>query len=353
MNYPYTRLMPRTADSSPYRQWERAQGVPIYEGSFIQQLGTLAVEPWTRIGQRGAFVNLAGQEEDDAWIIEIEPAGSTAIQHHLCEALAYVVDGRGATTFWQAGAERQTVEWQQGSLFSPPLNCYYQHFNLDGQEPARLFVVTNTPMLLNIFRNADFIFGTDYAFTERYEGEEDYFTGGRFLGVKDWKTNFIPDVRTFKLADQAERGFGSKVMHFGLANNSFDSHCSEFPPGTYKKAHRHGPGAHVMILDGIGYSLLWFEGEEPRRVDWSHGTVFSPREMEFHQHFNTGPTGARYLAVTLGGLHRGTSRWERREEGIEGIPYEREDPAVYELYESECAKNGVAVKLPRPVRATR
>jgi gentisate 1,2-dioxygenase len=130
-----------------------------------------------------------------------------------------------------------------------------------------------------------------------------------------------------------------------LSDNLMAVHCSEFPPGTYKKAHRHNVGAHVIILDGQGYSLLWFEGEQPAKVDWKDGSVLSPKEMEYHQHFNTGPTSARYLAMRLGQLD--TRHWQ----GFmpQQIEYEDEDPGIYEMYGAECAKNGAEVLMDRPI----
>ncbi len=34
------------------------------------------------------------------------------------------------------------------------------------------------------------------------------------------------------------------------------------PAGTYKKAHRHGPGYHVMCVAGSGFSLTWHDGDK-------------------------------------------------------------------------------------------
>jgi len=64
---------------SPYQLWQESEGIPTYRGSYVTDLFNLDVTPWPRVGQRGAFVNLADQEQDDAWIIEIEPAGATEI----------------------------------------------------------------------------------------------------------------------------------------------------------------------------------------------------------------------------------------------------------------------------------
>jgi quercetin dioxygenase-like cupin family protein len=349
---PILETLPETA----YQKWRKQQGVPVYTGSYVRDLHTAEVAPWSRVGQSGAIVSLADQEKNDGWLIEIQPGGQTETIHHLCEATVYVIEGRGATTVWQAaGSKKQTIEWQAGSLFSPPLNCYYQHFNLDGQRPARVFAATTAPIMMNLTRNPEFLFECPYAFTDRYDAADDYFTNpGQKIGTRRWQTNMVADTLGFKL-DRDHRGAGSTNMRFVMASNAMSCHMSEFPTGTYKKAHRHGAGAEIIILNGTGYSLLWFAGGEPLKVDWQEGSLFSPRGDEYHQHFNTGKTPARYLAYTFGNLvvedihaTRGAEVSER--EGGWQIEYEDEDPEIYALFERECAKHGAAVTLPRASR---
>jgi quercetin dioxygenase-like cupin family protein len=356
------RAWGRSDQPSPYAAWQKSEGIPIYTGSYVTDLKTLELAPWARVGQKGAFVNLADQEEDDGRVIEIAPGGQTSVQHHLFEATTFIVEGRGATSFWQEdGQEKQTVEWQRGSLFAPPLNCYYQHFNLDGQQPARLFSVTNAPNVINLFSDPEFVFNVAYPFKNRYDTRADYFTDpGKSIGKRDWQTNFVPDTRGFKLIEWLERGAGGTTINFRLGNNTMmAAHISEFPPGTYKKAHRHGVGAHVIILGGEGYSLLWFKGDKERtKVDWKDGAVLSPKAGEYHQHFNTGPTPARYLALRFGvpGVPSGrsdrNSEWNTEDE-LNGIDYELQDPAIHELYVEECKKHGAEVRLPQPAYASR
>jgi len=214
-------------------------------------------------------------------------------------------------------------------------------------------------MVMNILRSSDFVLNDRYVFADRYGGQGDYFTDpGKRIREREWKTNFVPDVRAFTLVDNPRRGVGNARMGFLLSDNQMAAHMSQFPPGTYKQAHWHGVGAHVIILSGQGYSLLWFEGEERRKVDWKDGSVLSPRLREYHQHFNTGPAPARYLAMRLGDLDTRRGEWGGPEAGSDdpgsfyaGIPYAQEDPAIYDLYAQECAKYGATVSMARATRA--
>src|SRR5688572_17555962 len=87
-----------------YDLWQKAEGIPIYTGSHVTDLHTAEVKPWARVGQKGAFINLAAQQQNDGWIIEIAPGGQTEPMHHLFESTFYILDGRGATTIWQQGS---------------------------------------------------------------------------------------------------------------------------------------------------------------------------------------------------------------------------------------------------------
>ncbi|MEA2640293.1 MAG: hypothetical protein QOF51_1687 [Chloroflexota bacterium] len=354
-----TEVRPRRRRGpTAYQQWKEGEGIPEHTGSYVDDMNTVAVGPWARFGQRGAFISLGDQARGDGYVLEIAPGGQTEVQHHLFELSLYVLHGRGATTFWQHGSDRkQTVEWQGGSVFAPPLNCYYQHFNLDGQQPARLFGLGNLPQLMNVLRSPEFIFNVPYAFLDRYNGEDEYFAGtGQHLGWRQWRTNFIPDIRAFKLDEYKERGAGGTNMHFSLANNALSGHVSEFPPATYKKGHRHGHGPHLIIVGGEGYSLFWYPGQPRRKVPWRDGAILVPQTMEFHQHFNTGGTLARYLVFGMGGAEVREDAGDRPltgstisiREGGDQIDYEDEDPAIYDEFVEECRRHGAEAQLPRP-----
>jgi hypothetical protein len=195
-----------------------------------------------------------------------------------------------------------TFEWKAGALFAIPLNAWHQHFNGSGKEPARFVAVTNAPPVINLYEDIAFVFNTAHDFKDRFAGEPDYFSAkGEQKGLL-LQTNFVADAVNLPLISAKERGAGGGHIRFNMAKGSMNSHISQFPVGTYKKGHCHGPGAHVIILNGEGFSLMWPEGDEPRRYDWHVGSMIVPPNMWFHQHFNTGTTSARYLAFKHEGV---------------------------------------------------
>ncbi len=223
-------------------------------------------------------------------------------------------------------------------------------FNGSGREPARYVAVTNAPPVINLYEDIDFIFNTKYDFKDRFSGEPDYFSSkGEQKGFL-LRTNFVPDAVNLPLITAKERGAGGGHIRFNMAKGSMNSHISQFPIGTYKKGHAHGPGAHVIILSGDGFSLMWPEGEEPQRYKWEIGTMIVPPNMWFHQHFNSGTTPARYLAfkhegVAIRNAQGVPKAWISRRVGGDQIDYIDEKPEVRRMFAEELAKHGLTPRM--------
>ncbi|MBT4007284.1 MAG: ethanolamine ammonia lyase-activating protein [Rhodospirillales bacterium] len=334
-----------------YDAWQEGEGIPIHKVFHVENMMDVELGHWKRMGVPAAFVNLADPFLTTAMIVEIPPGGKTEPITHMFETWIFVVDGHGETIIEQEGTPTNAVPWQKRSLFGPPLNTRYQHVNLDSDKPARLLMVTNAPLTMNLYHNEKFVFDNDFVFDDRYEGENSFFNGEHeYIGGRVTRVNLIPDTLEFQLLQWKMRGHGAKSFHMSMSGHTMACHLSEFAVGTYKKSHRHGPGAHVIILGGEGYSLLWKEGEEPTRVDWSENSLFAPPEWWFHQHFNTGPNPARYLALRRGGSpeHPLKIGMTGGGDGPDQIEYDDEDPKIFNDYEAELKGNGVEVQQPRP-----
>lgn len=350
-----------------YSEFLATEGVPVVEGFAIDCL-TLPLEPWPRLGGRGAYIHLAGRGEYlSCYVVEIPPAGKLEPEKHLHDEVIHVLRGRGTTQIELPGGERRTLEWGPGSLFAVPLNAWHQHFNTSGSEPVRFAAVTNLPIILNLFHNQSFVYGNPYVFPERY-GEERYFRAeGELRTVKpgrhQWETNFVADLTSFKLQEWKERGAGGTSIQFVLADSTMHAHISEFGVGTYKKAHRHAAGAHIFCVSGQGYSLLWLEGDNPVdsvRIDWKPGTLYAPPDDLFHQHFNLAGQPSRYLALGFGGVRYPVLESKRQsyeamdrsqDEGGAQIEYENEDPRILALYERELVEEGIESRMAAYARA--
>ncbi|MFW6033509.1 MAG: ethanolamine ammonia lyase-activating protein [bacterium] len=332
---------------TPYERWVAAEGLEIISGHHIPDLRALELKPWERRGGLGVFINHdASRTSNDCYVCQIPAGGQLAPQRQLFEEMILILDGTGSTKVWNDSGDEVSFEWQQGSIFAIPLNTWHQHFNASGLAPAQYVASTNLPPIMNMYADVEFVFNTSYDFKDRFSGEPDYFapkdeTKGLLLD-----TNFVADAVNLPLIEAKERGAGGGHIRFSMAKGSMNSHISEFPVGTYKKAHRHGPGAHVIVLSGEGYTLMWPEGEEPRRYDWGPGSLTVPPNMWFHQHFNTGMTPARYLAFKHEGVAvrnaQGVPKaWISSRVGGDQIDYADESPVVRTMFREALAKHGI------------
>jgi gentisate 1,2-dioxygenase len=171
--------------------------------------------------------------------------------------------------------------------------------------------------------------------------------------------NLVRNAWTWRLF-HAGQGYKDVDRHFIMSNNSMEGHIEQFPVGTYERAHRHGPAATIVLLNGTGYSLMWpnslgttpwkeGSGDKVQRVNWGPGTMVVPPINWFHQHFNSGDQPARF--VKLGGtpgneLYPMTSQiiedWREKTE----IRYREEDLHVRNLFEKELAEHGAKIQMP-------
>ena len=340
-----------TEKDTPYNRWVAGEGLDIISAHYIPDLNTVDLKPWARRGGRGVYINHeASRTSNDCYVCEIPPAGELAPQRQLFEEMVYILDGTGSTTVWNDAGNKMTFEWGKGSLFAIPLNCWHQHFNGSGQTPARYVAVTNSPGIINLYEDVGFVFNTKHDFKARFNGEPDYFANrGTQKGLL-LETNFVADAINLPLISAKERGAGGGHIRFNLAKGSMNCHISQFPVSTYKKAHCHGPGAHVIIMSGEGYSLMWPEGEEPKRYEWKVGSMVVPPNLWYHQHFNTGTTPGRYLAfkhevVSIRNAQGVPKAWISRRVGGDQIDYADEPKVVRTMFADALKEKGLEPRM--------
>jgi oxalate decarboxylase/phosphoglucose isomerase-like protein (cupin superfamily) len=340
-----------TEKETPYTRWIRDEGLDIIPALYVRNLRTVDVKPWARRGGNAVFVNHdASRVSNDSYVMEIPPGKKLNPHRQLFEEMILILEGRGSTTVWNNEGKRITFEWKAGALFAIPLNCWHQHFNGSGTQAVRYVGVTNAPPVINLYEDLEFIFGCEHDFKNRFDGEPDYFAAKNEQAGLLLKTNFVADAINLPLISAKERGAGGGHIRFSMAKGSMNSHISQFPTGTYKKGHAHGPGAYVIILSGEGYSLMWPEGEEPKVYPWEVGTLIVPPNMWFHQHFNSGTTPARYLAlkhevVSIRNAQGVPKAWISRRIGGDQIDYADEKPFVRKMFADELAKNGATPRM--------
>jgi oxalate decarboxylase/phosphoglucose isomerase-like protein (cupin superfamily) len=332
---------------TPYEQWCDDQAVPIIKGFHIPDLTAIELGSWVEMGAQGAVLQIEGTEETNgAYILKVLGGESSRWQKHLFEELFYVVQGEGLTEVKTPTGSVTTCRWRTGSIFAVPLNFEYRHL---ATSDALFYCVTSAPMVMNLFHSYRFVFDNPFTEFGRFDGSEDYFSPEGTLWAREdgatiWETNLVEDARDMALPMLEQRGKGSTNLCFELGDGTVVAHISEFPSGNYKKAHRHGPGAHVVMLGGTGYTLLWQKSlADVMEIEWTENAIIVPPSNWFHQHFNVGDTPARYLALRWGSWkhrlnHQSDGVVTNQRSGGNQIEYEDEDPFIRERFDKRRAE---------------
>jgi mannose-6-phosphate isomerase-like protein (cupin superfamily) len=339
-----------------YDRWIESLNVPIYKGYYVEDLRTLDLGSWDARGCDAAFLQMAGQQGvTGVYVTEVRPGATTPPFRVAVDECVYVLQGRGITTVQgQDASSKRSFEWGKHAMFLLPANHQYQISNTSGTEPTRLLHTSYLPLAMSVVPNPDFFFNNPIVETSRMasSGDEFYATaqaiqrtqGNTQRMTQAWRGNFFPDMRAWdKLVPFYGRGAGGTVVHVEFPNSPMSAHMSVFPPQSYKKGHRHGPGFVIVIPVGEGYSIMWPEGGEKVIIPWHEASLFVPPFRWFHQHFNVSTNPDRYLAIHP---PRGLAGAGEQVTTGNQIEYPQEDPMIRERFESELAKRGLKSVMP-------
>jgi mannose-6-phosphate isomerase-like protein (cupin superfamily) len=361
----------------PYDDFMEAQGVPIHRAIGVRRVQDLPLQPWARMGGRGTFIQLFGTEGLwGTYLVEVPGRGALHPERHMYEEIFLVVEGRGTTEIWNDGQKKpHTFEWGKGSMFSVPLNAWHRIVNA-GSQPALILVATTAPNVINLFRDTKWIFDCPLAFTDRYDGAEDYFkpkddiAPDPLRGLAMRKTNLIPDIFNAELYLDNRRAKGYKRMEPAMAGNVFYQFVGEYLTGQYSRAHAHASAAVLVCIKGAGYTYTW-----PRSLGmtpWKDGKASEVYKQEyepvgmvtaapfggdwFHAHFGTSAEPLRLIGWYGPNNHRAHKPGRPGEKAIDegaidikdggtAIPYCDEDPFIREEYETILKKAGIASRM--------
>ena len=342
-------------------RWMGSLGLPVHVGYYIEDMRELPLGRWEERGCDAAFIQLEGsQGVTETRVSEVPPRGVLQPVRLAFDEVVYVVQGRGATTIWRSGSERKSFEWSENSMFLLPRHHFHQFSNTHGSRPARLLHYNYFPLLLSASPDPEAFITTNRGDTAEPADAPDLealyaeptlktMSGDEAAWKRRgavWIGSFFPDMSAWdQLTVMQRRGAGGRSVAMEFPGSEISCHMSMFPPRTYKKAHRHGPGRAIVIPAGEGYSVMWEEGKEQVIAPWKPGSLVTPPNRWFHQHFNVGEKPARYLAF------HPPLQFDGHAEKIEDrardqIEYVDEDPAVRQRFEAELAKRGLTSLIP-------
>jgi len=361
----------------PYDTFMESEGIPVFRDLGIRDIRGLPLKPWKRVGGKGSYIQLYGTEGKwGCYAVEVPAAGALHPEKHMFEKIYLVIEGRGSTEVWLEGEEnkKQVFEWQQGSLFSIPVNAWHRIVNATN-DSALLQAGTTAPVVINALQNIDAVFNNPFVFRELFSTDQDFYKENEKLetdpvrGLAMRRTNFVADAINCHLPLDNRRSPGWRRVEPFMTNNTFYYWIGQHEGGRYSKAHAHTSAAILFCLKGKGYTYTWPEhlgptpwqdgnADQVRRIDYIQGGMITAAPggaRWYHQHFSASKEPLRLTAWFgphnpgrdpgyPGQKHMDYTGMEIPEGGT-AIPYWMEDPYLRNEYEGILAKEGTHSRM--------
>ncbi len=290
--------------------YDEARQFLMVEGVIARGIPTFPLLPRPKRANRGAegdgpapraaaFDSLAGNTTLGIHLSEVPPGGEKQGHRHLDEATFYIVAGHGWSELRQDdGKPDQRVDWKAGDVVTIPSNAWHKHYNGDQEKPALQLAFKNTRFLRKIFHSRDFVYQNEFRFHDRYDDQDDYWTGRESGNHGKVKVNLIPDVVSESVAPDPSAGEGVGITRFSMGGHrTIDHALVELGVNGHMREHRHLAEEAMLILAGAGETRLRTDDGRTATVAWTAGDLVSPPFQVWREHRNTGDVPARYLRI--------------------------------------------------------
>lgn len=340
---------------STYERYLANRGTKIIRDGHVPSLVDLELTP-TQDGTSAVAVQLPGMEGLSSMEVVELPAGfETAQRRHLYEEYVLVLAGAGSVVFHGADGGQRELPWRRESVFAIPLNMAFTLRN-NGSEPARLALINNAHLMMDLLGSSTAAFNCDLVFPERdaLVLDETIVPGRYQVGRRTaFRGPIFHDLGSVELPEHSFiRGPGFGYLLLQLSGGVYGCHVGELPQGHISNAHWHMGGAVLISMAGQGYTQSWPNTAGPQppddavvHQDFQYSGAVSVGTGWFHLHANTGRGPLRQVAFRYGGGAGATFTTVQGVEYAPGRIVDRENLTewIRETYSKRLAELGISV----------